>query len=383
MYKIKSIYWAYRNKITNKLWGVTHMPAIGKKKGDILISYITEPFALAPWEKFSNIHTMYWEGYEIARLFSEKGYASDIINASDSSFVPKKPYVVCIDAGDGFERLSKYLPKKCKKVFYILISYWKAYNAAEEGRLKQLEQRRGVRLLARRKVNPSRDAEIADFLVGFGNKTIFNTFQQFNKPIFSIPISAVILYEFPTEKDFSEARNHFLWIGGGGAVLKGLDLTLEAFKMTPELHLHVCGPVYAEKDFVDVYKKELEATPNIHVYGRIDVTGNQFSKILSKCGAVVYPSAGEGSSGAIVQAMHAGLVPIITHETGIQEDVGYIPLENPTAMSVAEAVRTFSSMPPEEIREFSKKIWSYAQSHYTREEFSKAYSRFIDEKLEL
>ncbi len=380
---LKKYFRSFKNKITNKLWGIVHMPAIGKKKGDVLISYITEPFTLAPWKKFSNIHTMYWEAYEIARLFSEKGYASDIINASNTGFVPKKLYVVCLDVGDGFERFLKYLPATCKKVFYILISHWEAYNNAEEQRLKQLEERRGVRLAPRRKVNPSRGAEIADFLVGFGNKTIFSSFQQFNKPISFIPISAVTLYEFPTKKDFREARKHFLWIGGGGAVIKGLDLVLESFSMTPELHLHVCGPVYAEKDFVDVYKKELEATPNIHVYGRIDVAGNQFSEILSKCGAVVYPSAGEGSSGAIVQAMHAGLVPIITHETGIQEGAGYIPLENPTASSVAEAVRTFSNMPPEKIREFSKKIWTYAQSHYTREEFSKAYSRFIDEKLGL
>ncbi len=359
------------------------MPATGNKKGDILISYITEPFTLAPWEKFSNIHTMYWEAYEIARLFSKKGYASDIVNASDTSFIPKKLYVVCLDVGDGFERFSKYLPKTCKKVFYILISHWEAYNNAEEQRLKQLEKRRGVRLIPRRRVSPSRDAELADFLLGFGNKTIFNTFKQFDKPISFIPISAVTLYEFPEKKDLDKARRHFLWIGGGGAVIKGLDLTLEAFSMTPELHLHVCGPVYAEKDFVDVYRKELEETQNIHVYGRIDVAGAKFSEILSQCGAVVYPSAGEGSSGAIVQAMHAGLVPIITHETGIQEDAGYIPLENPTPESVAKAVRDFSSMPIDKIRGLSKKTWEYARAHYTREEFSKAYSRFIDEELKL
>ncbi len=383
MNKFIKAYWAYRNKITNKLWGVVHMPAQEKKKGVVLLSYITEPFVLSLGESFSNIHTMYWECYEIARLFSERGYAVDIIKSSDTIFIPKKNYVACIDAEKNLSRLSKLLPKDCKKVFHILISYWEAYNEAENRRLDELEQRRGVRLLPRRKMAPSLDAEVADYLEGFGNKAIFGTFARFNKPIFFIPISTVLKFDFPENKDFEKARKNFLWMGGGGSVLKGLDLTLEAFSMMPDLHLHVCGPIYSEKDFTDEYKKELEETPNIHVYGRLDVASSQFSKIFDTCGAVVYPSAGEGSSGAIVQAMHAGLVPIISHETGIQEDSGYIPLENPTPTSIIQAVRSFSNMPVQNIKEKSRSIWKYAQARYTREEFSKAYATFIDTILKL
>lgn len=380
---INKTYWAYRNKITNKLFGVVYMPAIGKKKGSVLISYFTEPFTFAPWEKFSNFHTMYWEGYEIARLFSERGYECDIIDAKNKKFIPKKQYEVCIDTGDNLERLSEHLPKNCKKIFHILISYWKDYNEAEQTRLNQLEKRRGVKLKPRRKVSPSKSTEIADFLEGFGNKTVFKTFNQFNKSISFIPISSVIEFDFPKNKDLEKARKHFLWIGGGGAVQKGLDLTLEAFSQASELHLHVCGPIYGEEDFVAEYKKELEETPNIHVYGRIDVASEQFDEIISKCGAVIYPSAGEGSSGAIVQAMHAGLIPIITNETGIQEDSRYIPLVNPTPMSVLDAVRDFSHRPTEKIHTHSKQIWDYAKKHYTRKEFSKAYAKFIDDTLKL
>ncbi|MEK7180181.1 MAG: glycosyltransferase family 4 protein [Patescibacteria group bacterium] len=383
MNKLRDIYSAYKNKITNKLWGIVHMKAEGRKKGDILISYITEPFTLAPWESFSNFHTNTWECYEIARLFSEKGYSVDIINASNHTFIPKKPYVVCFDSDNNLERFLPHLPKECKTVFPILISHWKAYNDAEESRLDALEQRRGVRLLPRRKMLPSRNAELTDYLEGFGNKTIFNTFKQFNKPIFFIPISVVVQFDFPKDKDFEKARKHFLWVGGGGAVLKGLDIALEAFSLTPDLHLHVCGPIYAEKDFVEEYKKELEETANIHVYGRIDVGGEQFASILNTCAAVVYPSFGEGSSGAVVQAMHAGLIPIITHETGIQETAGYIPLENPTPESIMQKVQEFSNMPEEKVREFSKKIWKYAREHYTRESFSTAYKHFIEEILKL
>lgn len=381
--KISRAYWAYRNKITNKLWGTAYVPAKGKRRGSVLISYITEPFTLAPWEKFSNFHTMYWECREIALLFSERGYGCDIINTKDGKFIPKKPYVICIDAENDLERLAKYLPKNCKKVFHILISHWEAYNTAEQNRLDRLEQRRKVRLAPRRKMSPTQNAEVADFLEGFGNKTIFNTFAQFKKPIFFIPISAVVQFDFPEKKDWGNARKHFLWVGGGGAVLKGLDMALEAFAVMPDLHLHVCGPVYAEKDFVEAYKKELEEAPNIHVYGRIDVGEKQFADIVDKCSALVYPSGGEGSSGAVVQAMHAGLVPIITHETGIQEDSEYIALENPTPESIAKTVKDFSNTPPEKIRLKAHSIWEYARTNYTRKTFSTAYARFIDEVLKL
>ena len=108
------------------------MPAQIKKRGDILISYFTEPFTFAPQEPFSNYHSMYWECYQIAELFSKRGYDVDIINTKDHRFIPRKPYIVCIDAENDLERLSKYLPKNCKKVFYILISYWKAYNESKQ-----------------------------------------------------------------------------------------------------------------------------------------------------------------------------------------------------------------------------------------------------------
>ena len=379
----KKIYRAYINKITNWLFGFVYMPAETKKKGFVLISYITEPFTLAPWEAFSNFHTMYWECYEIARLFSQRGYASYIVDAKKQKYIPKKKYIVCLDVENNFETYASFLPKNCKKVFHILIPYWRAYNEAEENRLNQLEKRRGMRLMPRRTVSASRDAELADFLEGFGNKTVFNTFSQYKKTPFFIPISAVIKYDFPENKNWEEARKNFLWVGGGGMVLKGLDMTLEAFSTQPDLHLHICGPIYGESDFTEAYKKELTEMPNIHTYGRIDVTDREFREIIKKCGAVVYPSAGEGTSGAIVQAMHAGLIPIITNETGIQEDSGYIPLIDPTPESVSKAIRDFSTMTEVEMRSFSKKIWTYARTHYTREEFSKAYARFVDDVLHL
>lgn len=383
MYNLSGIFWAYRNKITNKLYGVVHMPANGEKKGEVLVSYTTEPFTLAPWEKFSNFHTNYWECYKIARLFSVRGYAVDIINWNNHKFIPNKKYKICIDTQNNLEHLFSFLPKDCKKVMHIVTSYGDFQNNAEMVRLSELKKRRGIVLLPQRQMLPTKNLDYVDFLEGFGNKSVHSTYGRFGKSIFPIPISAVKLFDFPENKNFKISRTKFLWFGGGGAILKGLDLVLEAFAKTPQLELHVCGPIAAEKDFVEAYKKELYETPNIHTHGRINVASNLFNEIANKCGALIYPAFSEGTSGAVVQAMHAGLIPIITHATGIQEDAGYIPLENPTLESIKEATLKFSNMPEEKISELSKRIWEYAREHYTRETFSREYSNFINTVLKI
>ena len=54
-------------------------------------------------------------------------------------------------------------------------------------------------------------------------------------------------YDFPKNKNFNEARKHFLWFGGGGAILKGLDLVVETFASLPHLQLSIIGPASYEK----------------------------------------------------------------------------------------------------------------------------------------
>lgn len=380
---MNNTYLTYKNKITNKLWGIVHMPAQGKKKGDVLISYLTEPLTLAPWEPLSNFHTMYWECKEIANLFAKRGYAVDIINWNNAIFIPKKSYCVCIDVQNNLERLSRFLPKNCKKIMHIVSSYAEFQNIAENKRLDEMHRRRGVRLSARRTIPASQNPKFADFIEGFGNQTIHDTYKHFKKTIFPIPISAVKLFDFPEKKDFGSARKHFLWFGGGGMVHKGLDLLLEAFAENPSLHLHILGPIEAEKDFVMAYEKELRQKPNITTYGRINVASNAFKKKALKCAAVIYLSCSEGTSGSVIQAMHAGLVPIITPETGISPDAGCIILKNPTVQSINKTINEFATLPADMIKNMARNSWLYVRAHHTRKNFSKEYARFIDEVLKI
>lgn len=387
---LKDIFLAYKNKITNKFFGYVHTSSICKKKGDILISYITSPFTLLPWEYKTDPHSNYWEVKEIARLFSVRGFDVDCINADEHRFIPKKQYIVCIDIQKDLERLNKYLPHDCKKVLHIDNPYYKEYNLREKKRLDDLNKRRGVSLTPKRQVKDTQSAEVAEYFEGFGNTNVHSTYKKFGKTIFPIPISVVEQYPYSQNKDFNKARKHFLYFGGGGAVLKGLDIAIEAFALLPDLHLHIVGPSAFEKEFENVYKNEL-SLPNITRHGRpktdksghIKLGDKDFIELLNSCAAIIYPSSAEGTSGAVIQAMHAGLIPIVTHETGISEKIRYIPIENPTPESVAKIARNFSEIPENKMKQLSKEVWDYVTKNHTKETFSRSYGEFIDKILKI
>lgn len=389
MHHLLEIIRAYKNKITNKVWGLVTVPAKGRKKGVVLLSYITGPFTHAPWEHFTDPHTHPWAAKEIARLLSERGYACDIIDSHNTTFIPHKPYRLCIDIGVNLERLTPLLPKDCVKVFFIEGSYAEFQNAAEQKRLDALEKRRGVRLKPRRQVPLTNTPAFADYLVGNGNKTVHGTYAKFNKKI--IPIQGFVMaeYPFPATKDFEAARTQFLWFGGGGAVHKGLDLTLEAIAAIPELTLHIVGPAAGEHDFAAAYAKELR-NPNVRLYprphidaaGKVTIGGEDFMRVMNRCVAVIFPSASEGGGASALQAMHAGLIPIVTKETGMGDDAPAVFIE-PSVPVIQEAARTIATTDPETLKERSRAAWEYARNHYTKTHFTAAWVRFFDETLKL
>jgi len=373
---IRQTYWAYRNKITNKLWGVVHVPAKERTAGKVLISYITEPFTLAPWEHFSTLHSSYQECRIIAELFAKHGYDVDGINSINTIFQPLKKYRYILDIGANIDRLSDLMPHT-KKIFYIVESHNSFHNKAEQKRIKELESRRGI-TLARRRVTKSHESpEKADFLVGLGNTQTHNTYAHIGKPIFPIPISTTVTFPSPESKSFDKVHTTFLWLGGGGMIHKGLDLVLEVFKKKPEWTLHICGPVEAEEDFVNLYREELYDTENIHLHGRIHPDGGLFKEIADSSIALIYPSSSEGQAGSVVTAMHAGLIPVISKYSGVDTGDFGLTLKECTMEEIEASLSKISNLPTDTLKEMSIGAWKYSNTHHTKESFSRAFEEFL------
>ena len=93
---------------------------------------------------------------------------------------------------------------------------------------------------------------------------------------------------------------------------------------------------------------------------------------------IVYPSSSEGQSGAVITAMHAGLIPIISENSGVNvEDFGILLKKN-TVEEIQEAVEKIASTPEDELKKKALGAWAYAREHHTRERFSKEYDAFIE-----
>lgn len=348
--------------------------------GNVLLSYIIEPFLLKEDEPVSNAHTHDWESLQIARTFLNLGYSVDVIDYRNATFIPKKNYSFFVAARTNFQRIAQHLNEDCIKIVHLETSHWLFNNSALYQRCLDLQKRRGVTLetYTRKRVEPNWAIEHADYATIKGNDFTISTYSYAKKPYFRTYNPASSTYPWPENKNFELCRNRFLWFGSAGMVHKGLDLTLEVFSQMPEYHLTVCGPLQQEEDFERTYYKELYQTPNIQTIGWVDISSQKFLEITNKCVGIVYPSCAEGQSGAVVTCLQAALIPIISYESGVDvNDFGVI-LKDCSLKEIGNTIRIVSAMPGRELELRARKAWEYARSHHTRARFAAEYQGVIE-----
>lgn len=355
----------------------------GPSKGNVLLSYRIEPFLLQQAGKpIPNDQSWNWECLLIAQTFLDLNYSVDVIQFHNEKFVPQKNYDFFIDIRHRMEALAPLLNQDCIKIFHIDIAHMVFRNTAEYKRLLDLQQRRGITLLPQRYEYPNLGIEYADYGTVLGNDFTVGTFKYANKPLFQVPISSSQVYPSPEDKDFESVRKRFIWIGSNALVLKGLDLALEAFAEMPECHLTVFGPISNDKAFEKAFYKELYETPNIHTFGWVNVASPEFLEIIRNSVGLVYPSACEGQAGAVITCMQAGLIPIISYESGADVyDFGEI-LQTSSVEEIKAKVRKIANTPAAELKTMACKAWEYARTNHTKEKFAQAYRNAVEQILE-
>lgn len=356
-------------KIENKIFGTISLSPKKPSGKYALVSYVKHPFLLTQKELDHVPHTNPFECLDTVLVLLTAGYKVDVIDWTDTKFIPKKKYDLCLDVHQNLERLKDVLPKECTRIFYITGAHWKFQNSSENKRLEELKKRRGVTLTARRNIVPADNIEHCDFALALGSEFAKGTYAYAKKEIERIPLPSVVFYDSPEKKDFNAIRKNFVWIGGGGAVHKGLDVTLECFKNLPDYTLTICGPVQAEKDFSELYKKELFETPSIKTLGRIDIQSKEFKDIIQNSIALIYPSCSEGQSGSVITALQAGLIPLISYESGVDVDNFGTILSGHSPEYLKQEVLALSNKNPEELKKMAVSAWKYARENHSREIF--------------
>jgi hypothetical protein len=354
----------------------------GKPKGNVLISYIIPDFFLRKKsESFSNKHSCEWESFQIARTFVDLGYSVDLIDYRDQVFIPKKKYHFFIDIHTNMERIAPYLNADCTKVLHLTGAHWLFNNHAEYKRIIDIQERRNITLTPKRTATPHRGLDVADCATVLGNQFAMSTIKPFDKPIHRLPSSTTNIYPYHDNRDYENSRTRFLWLGSKGLVLKGLHLVLEAFADMPEYNLTVCGPVEHEKDFEAAFYRELYQCPNINTIGWIDVGSQEFLEITKNSVGVIHPSCAEGCAGSVIVCLHAGLIPIVSYESGVDVDAFGFQLVDSSIEAIKEAVKTVASLPQDELQKRSKTAWDFARSSFTRAIFSEAYKNFASDLI--
>jgi glycosyltransferase involved in cell wall biosynthesis len=348
--------------------------------GDVLLCYENRAFLLKAGDPFPIDHTNRWESWQIAKTFVDLGYCVDVINENNDSFVPTKNYSFFVGNRINFDRLAGLLNEECIKILHVDTSHWLFNNMAEYRRLDLLKNRRGFALIPDRYLTPNFAIERADYATVLGNDFTMSTYRHANKPLFRVPISSPTFYPWQEDKDFEQVRNHFLWFGSSGFVHKGLDLVLEAFVQMPEYHLTVCGPIRMDPVFESRYGKELYKTPNIHTVGWVDTASPEFLSIVEGCVGIVFPSCAEGQCGGVVTCLHAGLIPIISYESGVDVDEtrGSI-LQSCCIDEIKAAAQRLSLLPSKQLQEMARRNVEFARTNHSRETFATSYSRAISE----
>ena len=359
-------------------------------RGNVLLSYIINPFLLREGESISNAHHNEWLSYAIATTFLSLGYCVDVIHYTNQSFSPKKKYSFFVAARTNFQKIAQLLNKDCVKIVHLDTAHWLFNNTASYKRCLALQQRKNVSIKSFKWVEPNWAIEYADYATtNQGNGFNVSTYRYAKKPIFQIPLPAVTTHPWPEDKDFDTYRNQFLWFGSRGLVHKGLDLVLDAFAEMPEYQLTVCGPIrprdqqtvkgplQEERDFEKAYYRELYQKPNINTVGWVDVKSPEFIEITNKCIGIIFPSCSEGGGASVITCMQAGLIPIVSYESNVEvKDFG-LTLNDCTIEEIRRAIKTVSSFPANDLEQMALKTWEYSREYHTRERFAENYQKII------
>lgn len=338
----------------------------------VLLSYIIDPFISSG----TSSHTNFQECFGIAEAFDRLGYSVDVINY-DSSHLPDYSKYSCIFGfGDPFcASFYSHIPDLIR-IHYATGAHVQVQNTETLKRAIDIYKERGKWLLNSCRVVKqvwSEQTMLSDAIVVLGNNWPRNTYATYyNGDIYSLNATynaALAQFDFDS-KDFSRAKKHYLWFGSAGAIHKGLDLLLDVFSQHADKTLHVAGLRSSEEDFLTCFHKEL-SLQNVIMHGFVDVTSQQYSDIIAKCGFVVVPSCSEACCTSLINCMCNGLIPVFTRQCGVDLKDYALEITALTQAAVSDAIERCDSLDDASLKQRSDACRADIMGAYSYDVFKK------------
>jgi len=357
-----------------------------EKIGHALLYYKTDPLILRSLARTYS-HTNYWEIVEIVRILNKLGFWVDILDRdiaeNDVDKIENK-YDLFIGIGAGnsgkyYANLAKKLTK-AKKIFYALGPEPELSNQLILDRYEYFHQRHpDLKVDLRRmitKINIDESMRYTDAIFCGGSKFSTDSYAKFKKAFYKFYCPSSPNISFDLSHLGKASRNKYVYIGGNGNIVKGLDIIIETFAGMPEYELHICAPE-SEKDFNEIYMPIIKNSPNIKFHGFIEVGGQLFNKITSECGYAILLSCSEGVANSLITCMKRGLVPIANNESGIDnlEKFGYT-INSIEIKLLQERIREISKITHEEFIKKSQEAY-FESFNYSQARFSENFEKSI------
>lgn len=332
-------------------------------QGHALLMYITHPFLMSKDDPAFRSHINIQCSLNIVHALNEIGYCVDVIHYQNRNFETSKKYDIVIGIGESFDYGKDYFINSRIKIYFATGLYWLTETYIIYERLLNLKNRKKVTLVPYRLNEPYFGPEKSDVIFSVQNKYTNETYSHLNKPIYYV--SPSISLSFPLNYNYVKKINTktFLWISGGGMVLKGLDLVLEAFSQMPDYKLKICTSVSSEPDFEQLYFKELYEIENIKTYGFVDIGSDEFINITSDCIGVIYPYPEGEISGSLINSMYYGLIPIIAYFSN-EEIKDFAELVEGTVDGIKSSIYRVGALTNNDIKNKSLKTLKYVEKHY-------------------
>lgn len=324
----------------------------------------------------TTMHNIYFQFLAMLNSLVENGFVVDCVEKDTlEPFVDTSIYQLILDEGDSLVYLPKI--KNQKMIFYCTGTKWNRWNDDEMRRIDWFRQEYNIFVKPRRQVKPVFSDQTADYIL---YKGVPEQMLDFNPKAELVQLAMPVEFEPKNViRDFSQRE--FVWIGGWGAIHKGLDIVIDAFEKMPELRLNIFGAIDKEAFVMQWMKGKLEVNKNIIYHGYANYQTADFQKIMSRCAGHVYPSAGENGCATLAQTAHYGLIPIITDTANNQANhLGYnIEGANRSDMigSICRSVGIVASMKDKELEERACGIMDFAKTKFTREAFISSFNDFL------
>lgn len=286
-------------------------------------------------------------------------------------------YSLIIDEGHCLPFLRKV--KGQKRVFFCTGLKWDRWNANELERIKWFHDKYRVFIKPVRQVAPNFTDEVADYILFKGE---YDQLMDMNQNAHHYQLSMPVDFEpEKVEKDYS--KRDFIWVGGFGALHKGLDIVVDAFEKMPGFNLHLFGSMDKEPELMKWLQRKLNKNSNIQFHGYADFRSARFQNIIKNCVAHVYPSAGENGCATLAQTAHFGVLPITTNTANNQSWCFGWTISgagrDEMIESIISKIKIAANLPEEILIKKSQAIIDFAKRKFTRDAFIESFDEFLRE----